>query len=93
MTGSEYKIITLVGTSTESWEKAAQAAVKKAAESLRDVRIAEIVEMDMKIEESKVVAYRTKINLSFRVEKGEEALFHKDAHSWFLEKERPSLDG
>ena len=63
---SVYKVIELVGTSTESWEKAAQAAVSLAAKSLEDLRIAEVLQMDMQIEEGKVVAYRTKVKLSFK---------------------------
>jgi flavin-binding protein dodecin len=66
MTESVYKVIELVGTSTESWEKAAAAAVEIAAQSLRDLRIAEVVEMDMQIEDGKVLAYRTKIKVSFK---------------------------
>jgi flavin-binding protein dodecin len=68
MTDSVYKVIELVGTSTESWEKAAAAAVEKAAESLRDLRIAEVVEMDMQIDDEKVIAYRTKVKVSFKYE-------------------------
>jgi flavin-binding protein dodecin len=63
---SVYKVIELVGTSTESWEKAAAAAVETAAKSLRDLRIAEVVEMDMQLEDGKVLAYRTKVKLSFK---------------------------
>ncbi|MGD9093695.1 MAG: dodecin family protein [Anaerolineales bacterium] len=66
MTESVYKVIELVGTSTESWEKAAAAAVATAAQSLRDLRIAEVAEMDMQIEDGKVLAYRTKIKVSFK---------------------------
>ena len=65
-----YKIIELVGTSTESWEKAAAAAVEKAAGSLRDLRIAEVSELDMQIENGKVQSYRAKIKVSFRYEDG-----------------------
>lgn len=61
-----YKLIELVGTSTESWEKAAAAAVETAAGSLRDLRIAEVSELDMQIENGKVQAYRAKIKVSFR---------------------------
>jgi len=68
MAESVYKIIQVVGTSTESWEKAAAAAVETAAKSLRDLRIAEIVELDMQIENGKVRAYRAKVNLSFKYE-------------------------
>lgn len=61
-----YKLIELVGTSTESWEKAATAAVETAASTLRDLRIAEVSELDMQIENGKVQAYRAKIKVSFR---------------------------
>jgi flavin-binding protein dodecin len=66
MTDSVYKIITLVGTSTESWEKAAAAAVEQASRSLRDMRIAEIEEFDMQLENGKVAAYRVKVRISFK---------------------------
>jgi dodecin len=69
MADSVYKVIELVGTSTESWEKAAGAAVEQAAKSLRDLRIAEVVEMDLQIDEGKIRAYRTKIKVSFKYEK------------------------
>jgi len=68
MPESVYKIIQVVGTSTESWEKAAAAAVETAAKTLRDLRIAEIVELDMQIENGKVRAYRAKVNVSFKYE-------------------------
>jgi len=68
MADSVYKIIELVGTSTESWEEAACAAVEKAAKTLRDLRIAEITELDMQIEDGKVRAYRVKVKLSFKYE-------------------------
>jgi flavin-binding protein dodecin len=68
MAESVYKIIELVGTSTESWEKAGAAAVERASKSLRDLRIAEVVEMDMQIDNGEVVAYRTKIKISFKFE-------------------------
>jgi len=89
MIESAYKIINIIGTSAESWEEAAKAAVEKAAKTLRDVRIAEIEQLDMKIEKGKVTAYRAKIKLSFRVEKGEETIYYKEPHTWFLEKEHP----
>ena len=66
MAESVYKVIELVGTSTESWEKAAAAAVATAAKSLKDLRIAEVVEQDMQIENGKVSAYRVKMKLSFK---------------------------
>ncbi len=71
MAESVYKVIELVGTSTESWEKAAAAAVTRAAGSLRDLRIAEVVELDMQLEEGKVRAYRAKVKLSFKYEGGD----------------------
>lgn len=64
--GSVYKIIELVGTSTKSWEDAAKSAVEKAAKSLKELRIAEIVELDMKIEDNKVAAYRARVKVSFK---------------------------
>ena len=72
MADSVYKIITLVGTSTESWEKAAAAAVEQASKTLRDLRIAEVEELDMHIENGKVMAYRAKVRISFKYE-GKEA--------------------
>jgi len=71
MTDSVYKIIELVGTSTESWEKAATNAIDRAALSLRDLRIAEVVELDMQLEDGKVQAYRTKVKVSFKYEGGD----------------------
>ena len=68
MSESVYKVIELVGSSTESWEKAAQVAVERAAASLRDLRVAEVVEQDMVIESGKVEAFRTKIKVSFKYE-------------------------
>ena len=65
---SVYKVIELVGTSPESWEKAAQVAVERAAETLRDLRIAEVVQMDMHLEDGKIVMYRTKLKVSFKFE-------------------------
>lgn len=70
MAESVYKIIELVGTSTESWEKAASAAIERAAESLRDLRIAEVVEQDIQIKDGKVEFYRAKMKLSFKYESG-----------------------
>jgi len=66
MAESVYKVIELVGTSTESWEKAAEAAVATASKHLRDLRIAEVVQLDMQLDEGKVAAYRTKIKVSFK---------------------------
>ena len=63
-----YKVIELVGTSTESWEKAAAAAVERAAQSLRDLRIAEVVELDMQLEDGEVKAYRARVKVSFKFE-------------------------
>ena len=66
MADSVYKVIELVGTSTESWEKAAAAAIKMAAKSLRDLRIAEVSELDMQLEDGKILAYRAKVKVSFK---------------------------
>jgi len=71
MAESVYKVIELVGTSEESWEKAASAAVSKAAGSLRDLRIAEVVELDLQIEGGQVKAYRAKVKVSFKFESGD----------------------
>ncbi len=68
MAESVYKVIEIIGTSSKSWEDAAANAVETAAKTLRDLRIAEVVEMDMQIENGKVIAYRTKIKLSFKYE-------------------------
>jgi hypothetical protein len=70
MAESVYKIIELVGTSTESWEKAAAAAVNLAGKSLRDLRVAEIVSLDMNLEDGKVKAYRAKVKVSFKYQGG-----------------------
>ena len=68
MPESVYKIIELVGTSTESWEKAAKAAVERAATTLRDLRVAEVVSLDMHLEDGKVTTYRAKVKVSFKFE-------------------------
>ena len=68
MGDSVYKIIELVGTSSESWEKAAENAISKASESLRDLRIAEVSAMDMHISDGKIESYRTKVKVSFKFE-------------------------
>jgi len=68
MAESVYKIIELVGTSKESWEKAATAAIDRASKSLRDLRIAEVALLDMVIEDGKVAAYRAKVKISFKFE-------------------------
>ena len=70
MAESVYKVVELVGTSSKSWEDAAKAAVVRAAKSLRDLRVAEVVEQDLVIEKGKVTAYRTKVKLSFKYEGG-----------------------
>lgn len=64
--GSVYKVVELVGTSTESWEDAAKGAIEKASKSLRNLRIAEVDHLDLKIEDNKVVAYRARVKLSFK---------------------------
>ncbi len=65
---SVYKFIELAGTSTESWEKATAAVVEAASKSLRDIRVAEVIEMDVTVEDGKVAMYRTKVRLSFKYE-------------------------
>jgi len=69
--GSVYKVIEIIGTSDTSWEEAAKSAVEEAADSLDDLRVAEVVQLDMHIVENKVVAYRAKVKVSFK--------YHKDA--------------
>jgi flavin-binding protein dodecin len=71
MPESVYKVIELVGTSTESWEKAAAAAVKRAAQTLRDLRVAEIAELDMQLKDGKIQSYRAKVKVSFKYEGGQ----------------------
>lgn len=68
MAESVYKIIELVGTSSESWEKAASAAITRAAKTVRELRVAEVSELDMVIENGKVSAYRAKVKVSFKYE-------------------------
>ena len=70
MAESVYKVIELIGTSTESWEKAAAAAIKRASKSLRNLRVAEISELDMQLKDGKVECYRAKIKVSFKYEGG-----------------------
>ena len=70
MADSVYKVIELVGTSADSWEKAASVAVERAAQSLRDLRIAEVVQLDMVLEDGKVTTYRAKLKVSFKYEGG-----------------------
>ncbi|HEX6305086.1 MAG TPA: dodecin family protein [Anaerolineales bacterium] len=70
MVDSVYKVIELVGSSSESWEKAAANAVETAAQSLRDLRVAEVVEQDMQLENGKVIAYRAKVKISFKYQGG-----------------------
>ena len=70
MAESVYKVIELVGTSTESWEKAAAAAVTLAGKSLRDLRVAEVVSLDMHLDNGKVKAYRAKVKVSFKYQGG-----------------------
>ena len=68
MAESVYKVIELVGTSTDSWEKAAAAAIKRASKTLRDLRVAEVAQLDMVITDGKVESYRAKIKVSFKFE-------------------------
>ena len=72
MTESVYKVIELIGTSTESWEKAAVAAVELAGKTLHDLRIAEVIEQDLQIEEGVVHAFRTKVKVSFKYRQEED---------------------
>ncbi len=66
MPGSVYKVIELVGTSAESWEAAARAAIEAAAKNLKDIRVAEVVRSDVRLEDNKIVEYRVKMNVSFK---------------------------
>ena len=66
MSESVYKVVQLVGTSTTSWEEAAKSAVETASKSLKDLRVAEVNQLDMKVENGKVTAYRARVNLSFK---------------------------
>lgn len=66
MAESVYTVVELIGTSSDSWEKAAAAAVTQASQSLRDLRVAEVVDLDMQLENGKVVAYRAKVKVSFK---------------------------
>jgi flavin-binding protein dodecin len=68
---SVYKVIELVGTSSESWEKAAAAAVARAGQTLRDLRVAEVSELDLQLENGQVIAYRAKVKVSFKYEGGD----------------------
>ena len=68
MSNKTYKIVELVGTSPNSWEEAAKHAVETASKTLRDLRVADITQMDMKIEDGKVTAYRARVKLSFKYE-------------------------
>jgi flavin-binding protein dodecin len=66
-----YKVIELVGSSSESWEKAATTAVEEAAKHLKDLRIGEVTDMDLQIDDGKIVAYRTKVKVSFKYHPGD----------------------
>lgn len=70
MTGSVYKVVEVIGTSTESWEAAARAAIETAAGSLEDIRVAEVVKLDVRIDQNQVVEFRARLMLSFK--------YHKD---------------
>jgi flavin-binding protein dodecin len=71
MAESVYRVTELVGTSSESWEKAAAAAVETASQTLRDLRIAEVVELDLQIEDGRVRAYRARVKVSFKYDRGD----------------------
>lgn len=79
MAESVYTVVELIGTSTASWEKAAAAAVTTASQSLRDLRVAEVVELDMQVDNGKVVAYRAKVKVSFKYEASSKAPAKKAA--------------
>jgi flavin-binding protein dodecin len=68
MSNSVYKVIELVGTSSDSWEAAAKVAVERAGQTLRDLRVAEVIEQDLVVEDGKVKAYRCRLNVSFKYE-------------------------
>jgi flavin-binding protein dodecin len=70
MADSVYRVTELVGTSSESWEKAAAAALETASQTLRDLRIAEVVQLDLQLENGQVRAYRTRLKISFKYERG-----------------------
>lgn len=70
MAESVYKVVEIVGTSSESWEKAAAAAVERAGQSLRDLRVAEVAELDLQLKDGRVEAYRAKVKVSFKYESG-----------------------
>ncbi len=71
MSNSVYKVVELIGTSEKSWEEAAKNAVATAGKSLKNLRIAEVGQLDMKVEDGKVVAFRARVNLSFKLKTGE----------------------
>ncbi len=71
MTESVYRVVEIVGSSPESWEKAAITAIERAGHSLRDLRVATVVEQDMKIESGKITAFRVRLKLSFKIEGGD----------------------
>ena len=71
MAESVYKVIELVGTSSESWEKAAAAAIERAGQSLRDLRIAEVSELDLQLKDGKIQSYRARVKVSFKFEGGD----------------------
>lgn len=75
MNNSIYNVIEVIGTSNESWEEAAQHAIETATKSLRDLRVAEVVKQDLKIESDQVVTYRTRVRLSFKYELSNESSF------------------
>lgn len=70
MAESVYKVIELIGTSTESWEKAAAAAISQAGKSVRDMRVAEVSQLDVTLDKGKIESYRAKVKVSFKYEAG-----------------------
>ncbi len=87
-----YKSITLIGTSTESWEKAAQAVIHQASASLQDLRKAEIIEMDMQLEDGKILYYRAKVRVAFKYHTDFRD-YRQDPSSFLSKENHPSFDG
>ena len=94
MNESVYKVVEIIGSSSESWEKAAANAVETAAKTLRDLRIAEVEQLDMHLEDGKVVAYRVKLKVSFKYEseEGERGIpgVRFFGRGWFVASHKPS---
>ena len=87
-----YNIITCIGTSTESWEKAAVAAVEQASKTLDDLRIAEVEELDILLDDEKILNYRTKVRISFKYH-SEFHEYHQDPTTFLTKNDKLSMDG